>query len=236
MIDSLRYALHDGVATITMDDGKANALGLPMLRALQEALDRAEADRAVVVLCGRAGVFSAGFDLATFKSRPAEVLPMREAGAALAARLMAFPRPVVAACTGHAVAMGAFLLLCADLRVGVDRDARVQVNEVKLGLTLPHFAIEICRYRLVPAHFNLAPLSARPYTPVEAVTAGFLDELSANDLVAATADERAQSLSGLNPEAFAATKARIRGPVIAALQEAARRDAADWIARFRHSP
>jgi enoyl-CoA hydratase len=235
MAEILQYELQDGVATVTMDDGKVNALGLPLLHALGVSFDRAATDGAAVVLRGRTGVFSAGFDLGTFKNRPDEVLPMREAGAALAARLLGFPRPVVIACTGHAVALGAILLLCADLRIGVDRDARIQINEVQIGMTLSHFAIELCRHRLTPAHFNLAPLSAQAYTPVEAMTAGFLDELAAGGVVAATADARARRLSSLDPEVFAATKLRLRGPAIAALQEASRRDIADWAARLRPS-
>jgi enoyl-CoA hydratase len=229
----LTYELRDNVATITMDDGKANVMGLPMLQALNAALDRAEADKAAVVLRGRAGMFSGGFDLATFKTEPTAVVQMLEAGARLTDRLLGFPTPTIAVCTGHAIAMGAFLLLSTDLRIGIDQGARIQVNEVQIGLTLPHFAVELCRQRLTPAHFNLATLTARPYSPAEAVVAGFLDELATADALAATAQSRAVDLLKLHAAAFSATKLRVRAATIAALREAIRQDTAEWTERLR---
>jgi enoyl-CoA hydratase len=172
---TLTYTLEEGIATIVIDDGKANVMSVAMLRALDAALDRATADKAVVVVHGRPGMFSGGFDLAVFKRDPQEVLEMLKAGAAITERLLSFPHPVVAVCTGHAIAMGAFLLLSADLRIGTSPDARIQVNEVQIGLTLPRFAIEVCRQRLSPAHFNLATITAIPYDQRQAVVAGFRD-------------------------------------------------------------
>src|SRR5579875_2895763 len=112
------YRLHDAVATITLDDGKVNVLSLAMLTELGAALDRAEADRALVVLTGREGVFSAGFDLAVLRAGGTEAADLLRAGFDLAARLLAFPAPVLVACTGHAVAMGVFLALSGDYRIG----------------------------------------------------------------------------------------------------------------------
>ena len=226
------YALADGVATLAMDDGKANVMSLRMLQALRAALDRAEAEAGAVLLTGRPGMFSGGFDLAVFKGEPEAQFRMLEAGARMTERLLSFPRPVVAACTGHAIAMGAFLLLSADVRIGIDQGARLQINEVQIGLTLPHFAIEIARQRLAPAHFNLAAVTAEPYTPQQAVVAGFLDEAVPPDALAAAARERAQRLLKLNADAFTATKARLRGPALAAHRAAIETDVADWAARF----
>jgi enoyl-CoA hydratase len=92
---SLVYSLDDGIATLAMDDGKANVMSVSMLRAIDAALDRAAADKATVVLHGRAGMFSGGFDLAVFKRAPQEIVEMLTAGAELTARLLAFPYPVV---------------------------------------------------------------------------------------------------------------------------------------------
>ena len=143
MSTSLSYQLADGFATITIDDGKANVMGLPMLRALDAALGQALEDRAAVIIQGRPGMFSAGFDLTVFKSDPQELFAMLKSGAELTERVLSFPHPVVAVCTGHAIAMGVFLMLCADLRIGTAAEARIQVNEVQIGFTLPHFAIEV---------------------------------------------------------------------------------------------
>jgi len=229
----LTYALEDGIATIALDDGKANVMSVAMLRALDAALDRAAADKAVVVLRGRTGMFSAGFDLAVFKRDPQELFEMLRAGAAITERLLSFPYPVVAVCTGHAIAMGAFLLLSADLRIGASVDAKIQVNEVQIGLTLPHFAIEVCRQRLSPAHFNLAAITATPYNPHQAVVAGFLDEVVPAESLAAVLKSRTDHLRKLDAESFTATKLRLRGPALTLLRDAIKRDVEGWSQRFQ---
>ncbi|CAM5797422.1 crotonase/enoyl-CoA hydratase family protein [Rhizobacter fulvus] len=227
------YEFSDGIATLTMDDGKANAMSVAMLQALNDALDRAQADGAAVLLTGRAGMFSGGFDLAVFKRGPDELFRMLEAGARMTERLLSFPKPVVAACSGHAVAMGLFLLLSTDVRIGVDGGARLQANEVQIGLTLPHFAIEVCRQRLAPAHLHLVAATAAPYTPEQALAAGMLDELVPAASLAAVARERTAKLLMLNAEAFTATKLRLRADSLTALRAAIDADLADWSQRFR---
>jgi enoyl-CoA hydratase len=226
------YELSQDVATLTMDDGKANVMSLRMLQALNAALDRALADKAVVLLTGRTGMFSGGFDLSVFKGDPKDQYLMLEAGALITEKLLSFPLPVVAACTGHAIAMGVFLLLSTDVRVGVDQFARIQINEVQIGLTLPHFAIEVCRQRLAPAHVNLAALTAHPYTPQDAFAAGFLDELAPLDGLIDAARTQAFRLAKLHGEAFPATKLRLRQPMLQALRQAIERDLAEWNARL----
>ena len=226
------YQFSDGIATLTMDDGKVNAISVAMLKALNAALDRAEADKAVVIITGRERTFSGGFDLKAFQRDPAEVLQMLEGGARLSQRLLSFQQPVIAACNGHAIAMGVFLLLSTDVRVGVDQLARIQINEVQIGLTLPHFAIEVCRQRLAPAHVNLAALTAHPYTPQEAFAAGFLDELAPPDGLIDAARTQAFRLAKLHGEAFPATKLRLRQPMLQALRQAIERDLAEWNARL----
>jgi enoyl-CoA hydratase len=230
---SLSYQLDDGVATITLDDGKANVMSVPMLRAIDGALDRAQKDRAVVVVQGRPGMFSAGFDLTVFKSDPKEILEMLKSGAELTERVLSFPYPVIAVCTGHAIAMGAFLLLSTDLRIGTMADAKIQVNEVQIGLTLPHFAIEVCRQRLSPAHFNLAAITATPYIQRQGVEAGFLDKLTTPDDLAGVLEAQKAHLRTLDMDAFTATKMRLRGPGLGLLREAIGKDIEAWSTMFR---
>jgi len=173
----VRYEVADSVARITMDDGKVNALSPAMLAGLGEALTRAEADAAVVVLAGRDGVFSAGFDLPVLRAGGSQSVSMLRAGFDLAERILRFRMPVVIACTGHAIAMGVFLLLCGDYRVGAAGPYKITANEVAIGLTMPQAAVEICRQRISPAHFNRATIFAEVYPPDKAVDAGFLDLL-----------------------------------------------------------
>jgi enoyl-CoA hydratase len=233
MDEPLKVQRHDGVTTITMDDGKANVMSVRMLQSLHRALQQAQQDDSTVVLTGRAGMFSGGFDLAVFKRDPTETLLMLTEGARLTERLLSFPRPVLAVCTGHAIAMGAFILLCADVRIGVDHGPRLQANEVQIGMTLPRFAIEVMRQRLSPAQLQLAAVTALPYSPLQAVAAGFLDELTPVSGLAESARIQLERLGKLDPKAFAATKQRLREATLTALHHAIHADIADWTARFQ---
>ncbi len=239
MTELTHYQLDDGIATITLNDGKANVMGLPMQAALNQALDRALSDQAVVVITGRPGMFSGGFDLNVFKSDPAASVQMLEGGARLALRLMQHPHPVMVACSGHAVAMGCFLLLGADYRLGADQGAtgagpnfRIHAIEVQIGMTLPHFALTLCRQRLTPAHYSLSCTMAWPYTPAQAVQAGYLDECCPVAEFAARTRERAQYLSKLHREAFIATKQKLKQPIVEELDAAIQADLLAWRARF----
>jgi enoyl-CoA hydratase len=215
------YDLDGRIATIAMDDGKVNAFSISMLEAVHAALDQAERDGAVVVLTGREKSFSAGFDLKVFASGDGEqVLEMLRLGATLAERVLAFPTPVVVACSGHAIAAGTFLPLAADARIGADGPFQIGLNEVKIGLTLPWFAIELARQRLQPAHFDRAVVSATMYSPSEAVAAGFLDRVVAPDELRAASLDTAAVLAELNPEAHTATKLRARAGALQALRSA----------------
>ena len=159
------YLCEDSIATLTMDDGKVNVLSPQMLDELGAALDRAEQEAGVVVLTGREGRFSGGFDLAILQGGGRPAIDMLDAGFALAERLLRFPKPVVAACNGHAIAMAAFLLNSVDYRIGAAGAYRITANEVTLGLTMPLAAVEICRQRLTPAHFHRAVSLAEVYSP-----------------------------------------------------------------------
>jgi enoyl-CoA hydratase len=218
--DLLSYELNDSIATITLDDGKVNVLSPRMLSDVNGALDRAEADDAIVVLAGRPGVFSAGFDLKILRAGGDEALAMLRAGFELAARVLSFPKPVVVACSGHAIAMGVFLLLSGDYRVGAGGPYRITANEVAIGLTMPRTAVEICRQRLAPAHFNRATVIAEVYDPDTAVAAGFLDRVVGAAELASTARDVAGRLRTLDMDAHAATKLRARNKALAAIRTA----------------
>jgi enoyl-CoA hydratase len=221
------YQCDGAVATIAMDDGKVNALSLPMLRQLDAAFDRARADHAVVALTGREGVFSAGFDLPVLRAGGPEAETMLFAGFELAERILSFSTPVLIACTGHAVAMGVFLLLSADYRVGVSGPYRITANEVAIGLTMPRAAVEICRQRLTPAHFNRAVVLAEVYAPVGAVDAGFLDRVVAPSELRDVVRTSAVALAGLDLAAHAATKQRARHQALTLVRAAIEADTVD---------
>jgi enoyl-CoA hydratase len=214
------YEVEGSVATIAMDDGKANVLSPAMLAELNGALDRAEADRAAVVLTGREGRFSGGFDLAVINAGGQEAVGMIRGGFELAARLLAFPTPVVIAASGHAVAMASFLLCSGDYRLGTAGPYKITANEVAIGMVMPYAAIEICRQRLAPAHFHRAIALAEVYSPEGAVEAGFLDRVVPAGELRQTAHDIAASLAKLDLAAHAASKARAREAALTAIRAA----------------
>ena len=224
MDSRVAYRLDDSIATITMDDGKMNVLSLPMFAALSAALDRAEADRAVVILTGREGVFSAGFDLRVLGAGGAATRDLVRTGFELAERVLSFPAPVVVACTGHALAMGVFLLLSGDYRVGAAGAYRIGANEVAIGITMPFFGVEICRQRLAPAHFHRAVVNAEIYAPDDAVGAGFLDRVVPAAELQAFARTTAGRLAQLDFDVHAASKRRARDHALRAIRAAIEAD------------
>lgn len=236
MTELTTYELDAGIATIALDDGKVNAFSVAMLRSLHGALDRAERDGAVVLLSGRPGCFSAGFDLGVFASGGDQLVEMLTLGATLAERVLRFPRPVVVACSGHAIAAGTFLALAADARIGADGDFKIGLNEVKIGLTLPWFAVELARGRLHPAHFDRAVVCAHMYDPRAAVAAGFLDEVVPAGELARAARGQAEQLLGLDAAAHAATKLRARAGVMQALRAAIDSELEQHPSTSRESP
>ena len=214
------YRLDQSIATITLDDGKVNALSPAMQSQINAALDQAVADRATVVLTGRAGVWTAGFDLGVLRAGGPAALGMVRSGFALSERLLTFPHPVVVACSGHAVAMGVFLLLSADYRIGAAGPFRITANEVAIGLTMPRAAIAICRQRLAPAHLHRAITLAEVYAPDDAVAAGFLDRVVPAGELAEAARQAATRFAGLDRNAHAGSKLRVQEPTLRALHEA----------------
>lgn len=217
----VHYDLQNQIATITMNDGGKNLMSPKMLAALNKALDQAEKDKAVVIITGHDNTFSAGFDLRVLKSGAQKAFGMLNEGFALTTRLLSFPTPVIMACNGHAVAMGVFILLSGDYRIGVEGPFKIVANEVAIGMTMPATAIEVCKQRLNPAHFVRTVMLAEEYAPSNAVEAGFFDctVLSKEELMK-KAMEVAVSYTQLDLDAHYKTKLRTRKHLIQAMKRA----------------
>lgn len=206
--------IDEGVALIDFDDGKANVLGHDSIASLLAALDQAEHEGAdAVVIAGRPGRFSAGFDLNAMNAGPDEAREMLRRGVDLFLRLYLFPRPVVAACTGHAIAAGAIILLTCDLRVGARGDFRIGLPELTIGMSLPFFATELARDRISKRHLTRATALGTMYGPEDAVDSGFLDEVADPDDVVSTAIERAGGLTGISRGGLVLTRHTARGAI-----------------------
>lgn len=207
---AVSYELDGSVAVIRIDDGKANAISHEVVDALHEALDRAEAEARSVVIAGREGRFSAGFHLPTMTAGTEEMRGLVGAGGELLLRIYLFPRPVVVACTGHALAAGALVLLVGDVRIGTAGDAKIGLNEVAIGMQLPIFAVELARDRLLPTAFTAATMGAEIYDPEGAAEVGFLDRVVPAEELLGAATAEAARLGELRTGAFAETKVRAR--------------------------
>lgn len=220
-------AQHDQVRLITVDDGKANALSKDLIAGIRAELSAAEADdgTTAVVLAGREGRFSAGFDLSVMSTgEQAEVMDLVSDGGDLVTHLYGASVPVVAACTGHAVAAGALMLLGSDVRVGPDAPVKIGLNEVAIGMVLPGWAMTIAKERLSKRHLQRSIANAQLYDGNGAVDAGFLDMAVEPSTVVDAALAQAEALSGLHPGAYKGTVRSARGEVLAMMTEQAAAD------------
>lgn len=202
------------VAILTMDDGKRNALSPAMLDQIYAALERAEGEGAAVVITGREGVLSAGFDLKVMKAGGAQAVKMLRAGYALTARLLSFPTPVVVASPGHAYAMGVFMLMSGDYRFGVPGPYTYVANEVAIGLPMPRVACEVLRLRLTPAARERAVTLSEQFSPDQALQVGFIDALVPAERLMEAALDKARSLLELDLPAHTLSKRRLRAETL----------------------
>ncbi len=204
--------LDGDIAVIRIDDGKANALSHAIIADAQEALRTARTEAKAVAIIGREGKFSAGFDLTTMKAGPTQARDLLKAGADFGHAMYVCPIPVVIGCTGHALAMGAIALFCADVRIGAEGPYKIGMNEVAIGMPVPRFAIELARDRLSKRHLNAAVNLARVFDPAEAVDAGYLDRtVPLADVGIDAIDTAKQLASTLHPTAFRLTREYLRG-------------------------
>lgn len=216
--DSVQYALSDGVATITIDDGKRNALAPAVLAGIHDALSQARRDDAIVIITGREDVFSAGFDLKVMQRGGSRAIGMLRAGYGLPPRVLKHPRPVIIACNGHCLAMGVFLMLGGDYVIGTAGDYKVSANEVAIGMTMPRVAAAMLKHRLHPAAFQRAVALAQFFNVDEAREAGFFDEVVTAYQLAARANELAEYVKQLDPRAHRISKHRMRRSLVRKLR------------------
>ena len=217
-MDFVQYDLQDGIATIRIDDGKRNALAPEVLREIYAAFDRAEADKAIVILTGREDVFSAGFDLKVMKKGGMRAIGMLRSGYGLPARVLRYPYPVIVACNGHSLAMGVFLMLSADYIIGCRGDFKISANEVAIGMTMPRVAAAVLRNRLQPAAFQRAVTVAQYFDPDTALDAGFFDELVYANELFERANQKANEFRELDDVAHRISKRRIRAALVRRLR------------------
>ena len=195
------------VSIITLDDGKANVFSPLMTEAIESLLDQVPQDKGALLIAGRSGIFSGGFDLKIMSSGDMEEIKrMVKVGFTLLTRIYSFPRPVVCACTGHAIALGAFLLLCGDYRLGAEGDFMIGANEVRNNMSVPEPILELSRTRINKTHWFRAILNAEMYAPNKAISAGYLDETIDPEKLMDLALKKASDLATLDHPVYQITK------------------------------
>ncbi|MDB6143597.1 MAG: enoyl-CoA hydratase [Pseudomonas sp.] len=217
MSELISYHLEDGIATLTLSNGKVNALSPEVIAAFNAALDQAEQDRAVVIITGQPGILSGGYDLKVMTAGPEHAINLVTSGSKLARRLLAHPYPVIVACPGHAVAKGAFLLLSVDYRIGVEGPFSIGLNEVQIGMTMHHAGIELARDRLSKVALHRSVINGEMFDPKGAVEAGFLDRVVSAEELQSTARTVALQLKKINMVAHRNTKLKVRKALLDAL-------------------
>ena len=224
MSELISYHLEDGIATLTLSNGKVNAISPDVIAAFHAALDRAEQDRAIVILTGHPGILSGGYDLKVITSSAENAINLVATGSTLTRRMLAHPFPIIVACGGHAVAKGAFLLLAADYRIGVEGPFSIGLNEVLIGMTMHHVGIELARDRLGKSAFQRSVINGEMFNPQGALAAGFLDQLTTPDELMATAQAVAQQMKKMNMTAHKNTKLKVRKALLETLDAAIEQD------------
>ena len=216
--DALTIERRGPVSVLHLDDGKANALSFELIAGIRDAITAAETDDEIgaVVVHGRDGRFSGGFDLNVMRGGDmTEIVSLVADGGELVRLMWGSGVPVVAACTGHAVAAGALMLLGCDVRVGADVEAKIGLNEVAIQMVLPNWALTIATDRLSRRHVHRATANARLTGSSDAVDVGFLDEVVAADAVLDRAVELATEMATtLHAPSYAETVRRVRGPML----------------------
>ncbi|MDH4608662.1 crotonase/enoyl-CoA hydratase family protein [Pseudomonas sp. BN102] len=220
MSELISYQLEDGIATLTLANGKVNAISPDVIAAFNAALDRAEQDRAVVIITGQPGILSGGYDLKVMTSGPQNAVALVAAGSTLARRMLAHPYPVIVACPGHAVAKGAFILLSADYRIGVEGPFNIGLNEVQIGMTMHHVGIELARDRLRKSAFHRSVINGEMFDPQGALDAGFLDKVVPAEQLQDAARAAALQLKKINMTAHRNTKLKVRKALLETLDAA----------------
>ena len=208
MTDKIATLKKEGnVSIITLDDGKANVFSPEMSHQINECLDQVATEEGCLIITGKEGMFSGGLDLKIIQSGDIErIQEMSSKAFKLLARIFSFPRPVIAACSGHAVALGTFLLCCCDYRIGVKGEFMLGANEMRTNMVIPIPILELIKFRVSNTHKYRAVLGAEMYKLEDSISAGLIDEVVDQDLLMTTVTEKAKDLATMGHPSYSMTK------------------------------
>jgi enoyl-CoA hydratase len=197
----------DDISIITLDDGKANVFSPKMIQDVNECLDKVPTESGALIITGRDGMFSAGFDLKIISAGDMQAtMDMSLSGFKLLSRLFSFPRPILAACSGHGIALGTFLLCCCDYRIGVKGDFMIGANEMRTNMVIPIPILELISHRVSASHKYRAILGAEMYSIENGIGAGLIDEVVDPENLMETAMLKAKDLATMGHPSYSLTK------------------------------
>ena len=197
----------EDISILTLDDGKANVFSSKMSQQVNDCLDQVETEKGCLIITGKDGMFSAGLDLKTIQSGDMDLIMEMSANAfKLLARIFSFPRPVIAACSGHGIALGTFLICCCDYRIGVKGDYLLGANEMRTNMVIPTPILELIKFRVNNSHKYRAVLGAEMYTLDQAQEAGLMDDVVSPENLMKVAKEKAKDLASMGHPSYTITK------------------------------
>lgn len=212
--------INDGIARVTLSHGKANALDVEFCDALATEFDRLSTSAGAVVLTSTGKIFSAGVDLKRLSDEPPEYtrrfLPALDR---VLMSLFAFPRPLVAAINGHAIAGGCVLACTADYRLMAEGSFRIGVPELQVGVPFPPSALEVLRFAAPSQYVQELTSGEKIYTPDVAVAHGLVHRTTNSEGLMEAAQAEARRMAGLQPEAFSLTKTLLRRPIVDRIEQ-----------------
>ena len=208
MTDSIAtLSKENDISIIKLDDGKANAFSFDMLSQVNDLLKKVPRDSGALVITGREGLFSGGFDLKTLATGDMEkITKMVQLGYRLLLELFSFDRPIVAAVSGHSIALGLFVTCSADYRIAIDGKYVCQANEVRNNMDIPTQIMEIIRARVNKKYFYSAVYHSDAYSVQDSIEVGYIDEVVSEDQFMERVMEKAKELATLPHPFYANTK------------------------------
>ncbi|MBD63491.1 MAG: enoyl-CoA hydratase [Gammaproteobacteria bacterium] len=202
------------ISIIKLDDGKANAFSYEMLVQIHSLLEKVSRDSGALVITGREGLFSGGFDLKTFSTGDMDkISKMVQLGYRLLLELFSFERPVIAAVSGHSIALGLFVACSADYRIAIDGQYVCQANEVRNNMDIPTPIMEILKARVNKNYFYPAVFHSDSFSVQDSIAVGYIDEVIAEQDFMDRVIEKATELASLPHPFYANTKKSAQGDI-----------------------
>tara|TARA_E500000081_G_C6118824_1_gene346678 strand:- start:1224 stop:1913 length:690 start_codon:yes stop_codon:yes gene_type:complete len=204
---SATLIIENDISIITLDDGKANVFSPKMIQDVNDCLDQVPTQKGALIITGRDGMFSAGFDLKIISAgEMSAITEMTTNGFKLLSRIFSFPRPVLGACSGHGIALGTFLLCCCDYRIGVKGEFMIGANEMRTNMVIPTPILELIKFRVSNGHKYRAILGAEMYSIEDGIEAGLIDEVVESENLMEASMHKIKDLASMGHPSYTLTK------------------------------